>query len=80
MIIVVVYYDEVRQRLHVAILDTGLGMSKDQVDNSRLNMFGKLKRTATHTNNGIGLGFTVCNKLARLYDGRLKINSEAREC
>ena len=75
LIQVVVYYDEKRQVLHVAVMDTGTGMSKAQIDNSKLAMFGKLKRSATLTSNGIGLGLTVCRQLVRLYNGRMRINS-----
>ena len=73
-------YDEYRDVLNVAVLDTGAGMSKAQIENARLGMLGYQKRSATLTNHGTGLGLTVSHHLAKIYNGKVRIDShQSRE-
>ena len=48
--------------LRVSVEDTGKGIKPEEIDKV-FQMFGKLKRTASLNNEGIGLGLMICKKL-----------------
>ena len=58
----------------MAVVDTGTGMSKDQISKST-NMLGVLIRTADVNSNGIGLGLTISSELVKVHNGSLQVNS-----
>ena len=55
-------YKEQDKRLHVVVRDTGVGIAQE--DLSKLfSRFGKLHRTASMNNEGIGLGLTIVRQI-----------------
>ena len=67
-------YDKIQQELQVQCVDTGKGISEDEM--TRLfSMFGKLKRTAEMNSEGIGMGLMICKKLIEGNGGKLIVKS-----
>ena len=56
---IVATYDKQTEMLKVHIIDDGKGITDDEMT-ELFNMFGKLKRTASLNNNGIGMGLMIC--------------------
>ena len=67
-----------QKKLTVDVEDTGIGMSKDQVDTiSRFEAFTQADTSTTRRFGGTGLGLRICNTLAVLLGGRISIRSDA---
>ncbi|WP_419798015.1 MAG: ATP-binding protein [Terasakiella sp.] len=61
--------------LNIAVEDTGIGMTPEQVD-SAFEPFTQADASTTRKYGGTGLGLTITKQLCQLLGGRLKINSE----
>ncbi len=62
-------------RLVIEITDTGVGMSKTQI-NSALRPFGRLPHSGAEQGQGSGLGLPLSKRLIELHGGELKIRSK----
>lgn len=75
---VVVQWRDARQdtgRLHVAVVDTGPGLSADK--RARLfQEFSQADASVAETHGGTGLGLALCRSLLTLMDGHIDVDSE----
>jgi|GEM_PF-7028546 len=61
--------------LQIEVIDTGSGMSKDQVKRV-FDAFSQADASTTRRFGGTGLGLTICRKLAQAMGGDLTVQSE----
>ena len=66
--------DEGRAGLAVAISDTGIGMSKNDIEVA-LSPFGQVDSELARKHQGTGLGLPITRSLVRLHDGDISIES-----
>ncbi len=59
----------------IAVSDTGIGMSKEEVD-KLFGEFVRIKNKRTKNIMGTGLGLSILKRIASLYDGRIDVVSE----
>ena len=64
--------------LKVHIIDDGKGITDDEMT-ELFNMFGKLKRTASLNNNGIGMGLMICKQLVEQNGGSISVKSNGAD-
>lgn len=64
-----------RDKIVISVIDSGIGISKN--DKAKLfKLFGSLKNVDQGTNQGIGIGLTICERLVKAYDGRIGLRSK----
>jgi PAS domain S-box-containing protein len=61
--------------LDVAVQDTGIGMSSEQID-KLFHAFSQADSSTTRKYGGTGLGLTICKRLCELMGGEIKVSSE----
>ncbi len=64
--------------LTIAVQDTGVGMTRDEAA-KLFNDFVRIKNSSTSGILGSGLGLSIVKKLAMLYEGKVKVESEPGE-
>ncbi|HNV21085.1 MAG TPA: ATP-binding protein, partial [Candidatus Hydrogenedentes bacterium] len=64
--------------LTIAVKDTGIGMTRDEAA-KLFNDFVRIKNSSTSGILGSGLGLSIVKKLAMLYEGKVKVESEPGE-
>jgi len=66
-----------KNMLYTSVIDTGIGMGKNDVD-SLFKLFGKLHLFNENELNpqGIGLGLAICYKYSKIMNGKLLVKSE----
>jgi len=62
-------------RVHVRVIDTGIGIPKDR-QQAIFAAFVQADNSTTRRYGGTGLGLTICNKLIDLMGGRIWVESE----
>ena len=62
-------------QLDVAVQDTGIGMSPEQID-KLFQAFSQADNSITRKYGGTGLGLTICKRLCELMGGEIKVSSE----
>lgn len=68
------HYADIDEMLIVHVEDTGVGISR--LDLPKLfTRFGKLQRTATLNNEGIGLGLNIVRNIVELCEGQVSAHS-----
>lgn len=63
----------------VRILDSGAGISKDQIGRV-FEMFARINRPGAHAEPGLGIGLALARRLAEMHGGALKVFSEGEGC
>ena len=64
-----------RDKIVISVIDSGIGISKN--DKAKLfKLFGALSNVDQGTNQGIGIGLTICEKLVKAYEGRIGLRSK----
>lgn len=74
---VVMAYKADQGQLFITIVDSGSGMTHEQVESSQ-EMLGFLMRTAEQNSNGIGLGLFICRGIVKRNNGFLRIHSHGQ--
>lgn len=72
---VVPRYDPYDEMLTVDVRDTGVGIAPEDFP-KLFTRFGKLHRTASMNNEGLGLGLTIVNHIVEVCEGRVKVFSK----
>jgi signal transduction histidine kinase len=62
----------------VEIQDTGIGIPEDDIE-KLTNRFYRVNKARTRTDGGTGLGLAIVNKLVKLHEGKLEIQSTLGE-
>jgi signal transduction histidine kinase len=60
--------------LKVSVIDTGIGISANDID-KLFKVFGKLRSTSSINTNGIGLGLNICKTICEVFDGEIYVKS-----
>jgi len=60
--------------LHIAVEDTGIGIPKEKLDYI-FEKFSQAEETTTRKFGGTGLGLTICNKLVKMMNGKMHVES-----
>jgi len=63
------------QELQISIIDTGIGMASDFIENV-FNKFTQEDKTITRQYGGTGLGLSITKELVNLMDGRIEVKSQ----
>ncbi len=72
-----VYDDE--RNFFFSIYNEGVGISKDNIDNSLFKKFSRLKQKGTEGVKGSGLGLYICKKIIEKHNGKIWAESESGE-
>ncbi|MCB0208564.1 MAG: GAF domain-containing protein [Anaerolineae bacterium] len=67
--------DENPDRMHISVIDTGIGIPKDK-QNSIFDRFRQADGTTTRKYGGTGLGLAISMNLTEMHGGELKVKSE----
>ncbi|MDH4318350.1 MAG: ATP-binding protein, partial [Desulfobulbaceae bacterium] len=62
-------------RLHFEVIDTGIGMNKNEIDRL-FDSFTQLDGSSTRKYGGLGLGLSVSKKMIELMGGEIEVESE----
>ena len=68
--------EQVDGQLQIAVSDTGIGMTPEEVERL-FGEFVRIKNEQTRNVLGSGLGLSILKRLAQLYDGDVTVESEA---
>jgi PAS domain S-box-containing protein len=68
-------YDDATGMLHIAVVDTGEGISRDKQERL-FKRFSQIDGSLTRTQSGTGLGLAICKGLAEAMGGEIGIESE----
>lgn len=73
--VTVAAYRSTHGGISVAVRDTGVGMTKDEVDIA-LQPFGQVDAGLARTHEGTGLGLPLAKRLVELHGGELRVESQ----
>lgn len=68
-------YSFQNSQLLLSVSDTGTGIEKENLD-KLFKEFGKLESNKHLNMNGIGLGLSICKKIAERLDGSISVDPE----
>ncbi|MCB0805113.1 MAG: tetratricopeptide repeat protein [Bacteroidales bacterium] len=74
----VMHEDKAQVWLEFRIIDTGIGIPPDKVDQVFEN-FTQADTDTTRKYGGTGLGLTICKKLVELHNGKIRVESEVNK-
>lgn len=66
--------NEGNDMLYTSVKDSGIGIKPESIG-SLFKLFGKLRESTSINPTGVGLGLTICKKLAELMGGSIWVNS-----
>ena len=75
IIAVGVYQQSPKGPVHVSVVDTGVGISKEELAEI-FNKFYQIKRQTGPGYQGAGLGLPICQKIIQLHEGEVWVESE----
>ncbi|MEM0912203.1 MAG: ATP-binding protein [Pseudomonadota bacterium] len=67
-----------KNRLHVNVTDTGVGIEEHQVDKI-FSAFSQADESTTRKFGGTGLGLSICHHLVKLMGGNIEVKSEINQ-
>ncbi|MBI1338159.1 MAG: PAS domain S-box protein [Phycisphaera sp.] len=70
----VITHDEIQQRLRIEVHDTGIGMTREQID-KLFSAFVQADGTMTRRHGGNGLGLNISKRLAKMLGGDITVKS-----
>jgi signal transduction histidine kinase len=76
-IILSICYDDINKYINFSIKDTGIGIKSENINNILNDERSYIITNSINNSNGIGL--YICNKIAQLLGGIIKINSKYNE-
>lgn len=72
---VVLSVRRIENRVEILVEDTGIGMSKEEIT-QLFREFTRIKNTRTRGISGSGLGLSIVDKIAKLYGGKVYVESD----
>ena len=78
LIHIIMAYDQAEQMLKVLVIDTGKGISAEDLDRL-FKKFGKLLRTAEMNSEGIGMGLMICQNIVLKSGGSISVHSKGED-
>ncbi len=70
-----IWEDRIKDVLTTSVRDTGIGIRAQDLPNL-FQLFGKLQSSASLNPRGVGLGLTICKKLAEALGGEISVDSK----
>ncbi len=67
-------YDTLHDMLQTEVVDTGIGIQEEDLD-KLFKLFGRIDTSSSLNPQGVGLGLTICKKLAEAMGGTIKVAS-----
>lgn len=75
---IVAAYDYASEQLKVHVIDTGKGITQDEMKKV-FEQFGKVERTSALNLEGIGVGLNICQKIVKHCDGEIRVVSDGQD-
>ena len=75
---IVAAYDYASEQLKVHIIDSGKGITQEEMKKV-FEKFGKVARTITDNQEGVGLGLNVCQRIIQESGGEMHVISEGAD-
>lgn len=70
--------DDTTQRLKLSVTDTGTGIKKEYLD-KMFTGFSQQENSDSRSYEGLGLGLTICNKIASILHGEINVESKDKK-
>ncbi|MFD3156941.1 sensor histidine kinase [Haloimpatiens sp. FM7330] len=67
-----------KEKFEVRIKDYGIGISKEHI-NKIFEPFYMIDKARTRSNNGAGLGLSICKKIIDIHNGKIEVESEVNK-
>ena len=67
-------YDKASDTLLTQVIDTGIGIKEEDLD-KLFKLFGRIETSSSLNPQGVGLGLTICKKLAEAMGGNIRVES-----
>ena len=71
-------YDYATEQLKIHIIDSGKGITPEEMANV-FEKFGKVARTVSQNQDGIGMGLNVCQRIIKQSGGEVHVVSDGAD-
>ena len=71
-------YDYATEQLKIHIIDSGKGIAPEEMANV-FEKFGKVARTVSQNQDGIGMGLNVCQRIIKQSGGEVHVVSDGAD-